>query len=265
MSAHHPMQTEATAGWLAVIGTGPGTSDWLTPETAAIAEQATDIVGYGPYVARIAADHHRVHASDNRYEIQRAGEALDLAAGGARVAVVSGGDPGIYGMAAAVWEAIERADHDRWQAVDVHVAPGVSAIQAVAAAAGAPLGNDFCVISLSDNLKPWSLIETRLVAAGQGDFAAAFYNPISKARPWQLDAALDILRAYRAPATPVIIGRAIGRPDADLTIADLASAKGYQADMRSLVIVGASTTRVLHTGAGQRPRAYTPRIYPVDY
>lgn len=265
MSAPTSIEIQAPGGWLAVIGTGPGTADWLTPETAAIAEQATDIVGYGPYVARVAADHHRVHASDNRYELQRAGEALDLAAGGARVAVVSGGDPGIYGMAAAVWEALERADHERWQAVDVHIAPGVSAIQAVAAAAGAPLGNDFCVISLSDNLKPWSLIEVRLTAAGQGDFAAAFYNPISKARPWQLDAAFDILRGHRAPTTPVIIGRVIGRPDADLTITDLAHVEGHQADMRSLVIVGASTTRVLHTGRQASPRAYTPRIYPVDY
>ena len=205
MSAAHTINDDA---WLAVVGTGPGTSDWLTPETSALAARATDLVGYGPYVARLAGATQRVHASDNRYELQRAAHALDLAADGARVAVVSGGDPGIYGMAAAVWEALERADHTRWAGVAIHIAPGVSAIQAVAAAAGAPLGNDFCVMSLSNNLKPWSLIEQRLHAVGAGDFAVSFYNPISRARPWQLGAALDILRGYRPEPTPVIVGSA---------------------------------------------------------
>ena len=257
------LETTTDDGWLAVIGTGPGTSDWLTPETSALAARATDLVGYGPYVARLARPTQRVHASDNRYELQRAAHALDLAADGARVAVVSGGDPGIYGMAAAVWEALERADHTRWAGVAIHIAPGVSAIQAVAAAAGAPLGNDFCVMSLSNNLKPWSLIEQRLHAVGAGDFAVSFYNPISRARPWQLGAALDILRGYRPEPTPVIVGSAIGRPDADLCITDLARVAPAQADMRSLVIVGASTTRVIATANG--PRAYTPRVYPADY
>lgn len=249
------------AGWLAVVGTGPGNPSWLTPETADIIDQASDLVGYGRYVERVGRADQRRHVSDNREELWRAGQALDLAAAGARVAVVSGGDPGIFGMAAAIWEAIEYADHARWRDVNIRIAPGVSAIQAVAARAGAPLGNDFCVISLSDNLKPWALIAQRLEAVGQGDFAVAFYNPISRARPWQLGEAMKILARYRAPTTPVVLGTAIGRVDEALTLADMATFLPAMADMRSLVIVGATTTRVIEAGASG-PRVYTPRFHP---
>ncbi|RJS95111.1 precorrin-3B C(17)-methyltransferase [Salinisphaera sp. Q1T1-3] len=254
----------AETGWLAVVGTGPGPDRWLTPETAALVAAATDLVGYGPYVARVGGAHHRRHGSDNREELARAAHALDLAASGARVVVVSGGDPGIFGMAAAIWEATERAAHDRWHGVAIHIAPAVSAIQAVAAAAGAPLGNDFCVISLSDNLKPWSLIAQRVEAAGLGDFAVAFYNPISRARPWQLGQAMQILAAHRTPHTPVVVGTAIGRGDQQLTLTDMSAFSPDQADMRTLVIVGNSTTRQLAAPDG-RQRVYTPRCHPADF
>ena len=251
-------------GWLAVVGTGPGDSAWMTPETSAVIAAATDLVGYERYVERVADSGQRRHVSDNREETARAAHALDLAASGARVAVISGGDPGIFAMAAAVWETLERADHERWAAVEIRVTPAVSAIQAVAARAGAPLGNDFCVISLSDNLKPWAVIERRVRLAAEADFALAFYNPISRARPWQLGAAIEAVAAHRAPATPVVLGTAVGRADEALTITDLARFDPAAADMRTLVIVGASTTRVI-AAADARPRVYTPRLYPADY
>ncbi|MGN8160683.1 precorrin-3B C(17)-methyltransferase [Salinisphaera sp. RV14] len=250
----------SAGGWLAVVGVGPGDPDWITPETSAILEAATDLVGYAGYVERVAGCGQARHVSDNREELARARHALDLAANGARVAVISGGDPGIFAMAAAVWEALEGADHPRWQAVDVRIAPAVSAIQAVAARAGAPLGNDFCVISLSDNLKPWDRIEKRIDRAADADFALAFYNPISRARPWQLGAAMAIIRRYRDPATPVVLGRAVGRVDESLHITDLACFSPARADMSTLVIVGASTTRVFAQGGATR--VYTPRYYP---
>lgn len=247
-------------GWLAVVGIGPGDADWMTPESAAVIECATDLIGYAPYVGRVADAGQTRHVSDNREEMARARHALDLAASGARVAVISGGDPGIFAMAAAIWEAIDHADHARWASVDIRITPAVSAIQAVAARAGAPLGNDFCVMSLSDNLKPWARIAQRIDAAAGADFAIAFYNPISKARPWQLGAAAEILRRHREPGTPIILGRAVGRADEALIITDLARFSPADADMRTLVIVGASTTRVLaHDG---RQRVYTPRWYP---
>lgn len=250
----------SNTGWLAVVGTGPGDAAWLTPETTSIVSAATDLVGYDRYVDRVADQGQRRHVSGNREELDRARHALDLAAGGARVAVVSGGDPGIFAMAAAIYEAIDRSDHDRWTELDVRVMPAVSAIQAVAARAGAPLGNDFCVLSLSDNLKPWSQIEKRVDRAADADFAMAFYNPISKSRPWQLGTAMEIVRCYRDPATPVILGTAIGRADEALTITTVADFEPEPADMRTLVIVGASTTRVVDSAGGRR--AYTPRYYP---
>lgn len=251
-----------TSGWLAVVGTGPGDPAWMTPETTAVLEQATDLVGYDRYLDRLADAGQTRHASDNREELARARLALDLAADGARVAVVSGGDPGIFAMAAAVFEAIDRAEDERWRAVAVHIEPAVSAIQAVAARAGAPLGNDFCVVSLSDNLKPWAQIQKRVDRAADADFAMAFYNPISKARPWQLDAAMDIVRRYREPATPIILGTAIGRETEQLRMVSLAQFEPTDADMRTLVIVGASTTRVVDHGNTQR--VYTPRYYPAE-
>lgn len=249
-----------TAGWLRVIGIGPAGPDWLTPETAATLEQATDLVGYEPYVDRVAAGGQQRHTSDNREELDRARHALDMAAAGARVAVVSGGDPGVFAMAAAIFEALEADDRDRWEGLDVAVEPGVSAMQAAAARVGAPLGNDFCVMSLSDNLKPWAVVERRIRLAAEADFALAFYNPISRARPWQLGAALDALRGIRSDDTPVILATAVGRGEREHTrITTLARVEPQAADMRTLVLVGASTTRVFrHAG---RDYVYTPRSY----
>lgn len=248
-------------GWLAVVGTGPGEGHWMTPETAGILAEATDLVGYGPYVDRVPDRGQRRHGSDNREELDRARLALDLAAEGRRVAVVSGGDPGIFAMAAAIWEAIESADDGRWSGVTVEVNPGVSAMQAVAARAGAPLGNDFCVISLSDNLKPWSLILRRIRLATEGDFAMAFYNPLSRARPWQLGDALDVIREQRDGSTPVVVGSAVGRADEQVRLTTLADVDPAAVDMRTLLIVGASTTRCVTAPDGSK-RVYTPRFYP---
>lgn len=248
-------------GRVDIVGTGPGDPSWLTPETAAILESATDLVGYGPYVERVADHGQRRHASDNREELERARLALDLAAEGRRVAVVSGGDPGVFAMAAAVWEAIDTVDHARWRSVSVRVAPAVSAMQAVAARAGAPLGNDFCVISLSDNLKPWDVILRRIRLAAEADFALAFYNPVSRARPWQYGEALDAIRGFRDGATPVVVGRAVGRADEELELTTLAAADAARVDMRTLVIVGASTTRLV-TAPNGATHVYTPRYYP---
>lgn len=239
----------------------------MTPETADILERATDLVGYGPYVNRVPDHGQRRHGSDNREELARARQALDLAAEGRGVAIVSGGDPGIFAMAAAVWEAIDEAyetsDDQRWGGVAVEVAPGVSAMQGVAARAGAPLGNDFCVISLSDNLKPWSLVLRRIRLAIEGDFALAFYNPVSRARPWQFGEALDVIRGQRCGATPVVVGSAVGRPDERITLTTLDEADPAAVDMRTLVIVGASTTRRIVAPDGAA-RVYTPRYYPAE-
>ncbi|WP_366657237.1 precorrin-3B C(17)-methyltransferase [Fodinicurvata sp. EGI_FJ10296] len=246
-------------GSVAIIGLGPGRDDWMTPETRAILDRATDLVGYIPYLDRAGQrEGQRRHASDNRVELDRARFALDLALDGGAVAVVSGGDPGIFAMAAAIFEAIEGDTTGRWSEVPVSVHPGITAAQALAARAGAPLGNDFCVMSLSDNLKPWDLITRRLRLAAEGDFALALYNPISKARPWQLGAALDCLRAVKAGTTPVILGRDVGRDGETIRITDLAHAVAEDADMRTVIIIGASTTRVLNRPSGPAV-AYTPR------
>ncbi|WP_018875743.1 MULTISPECIES: precorrin-3B C(17)-methyltransferase [unclassified Thioalkalivibrio] len=246
-------------GRLSVVGVGPAGPEWITPEVAARLEAATDLVGYGPYLERIAAAHHRVHASDNREELARATHALDLAAEGRDVAVVSGGDPGVFAMAAAVFEALEGSEPGRWDAVTVEVLPGVSAMQAAAARLGAPLGNDFCVISLSDNLKPWSLIQRRVRLAAEADFAMAFYNPISRARPWQLGEALGIVREVQGPDTLVVLATAVGRGEReDVQISTLGEVDPTTANMSTLVIVGAASTRVLERPSGRR-HVYTPR------
>ncbi|UYN95618.1 MAG: precorrin-3B C(17)-methyltransferase [Enhydrobacter sp.] len=231
-------------GSLVVVGTGPGSAELMTPATRAALEQATDLVGYGPYLERVPALHagQRRHASDNRVELDRARLALALAASGRRVAVVSGGDPGVFAMAAAVFEAIETGDPG-WRALDIRVEPGVTAMLAAAAEVGAPLGGDFCAISLSDNLKSWATIERRLVAAADGDFVIALYNPASRARPHQLGQAFDLLRKRKAGNTPVLFVRAAGTPEATVVTATLDAAQASQADMRTLVIVGASATR----------------------
>jgi precorrin-3B C17-methyltransferase len=248
------------SGGLCVIGLGPGPAHWLTPEAQDALARVSDVFGYAPYVARVAPRPGLVlHASDNRVELDRARAALDAAASGRAVGVVSGGDPGVFAMAAAVMEAIERGPA-AWRGLDVQVLPGVSAMQAAAARLGAPLGGDFCAISLSDNLKPWALIERRLIAASEGDFALALYNPASRARPQQIHDAFRVLRAHRAGETPVAFARAVGREDERIALTTLAEADPALADMSTLVLVGASTTRLIER-PGRRPYLLTPRSY----
>jgi precorrin-3B C17-methyltransferase len=247
------------SGRVAVVGLGPGQASWMTPEARAEIEAASDVVGYGPYVERLLLrPDQRAHASDNRVELDRARLALTLAAEGHAVAVVSGGDPGVFAMAAAMFEAIE--DTPEWRALDVVVAPGVSAMQAAAARLGAPLGHDFCAISLSDNLKPWAIVERRLKAAAEGDFVIALYNPASKARPQRIAEAFDLLRALKRAATPVAFARAVGRADETLTLTTLAEADLSLVDMATLVIVGSSQTRFVARD-GASPWMLTPRSY----
>jgi precorrin-3B C17-methyltransferase len=230
-------------GSLVVVGTGPGKAELMTAATQTALARATDLVGYGPYLDRVPRRRHqRRHASDNRAELDRARLALSLAAEGHHVAVVSGGDPGVFAMAAAVFEAVETGD-PAWRRLDIRVEPGVTAMLAAAAEVGAPLGGDFCAISLSDNLKAWGTIERRLKAAAEGDFVIALYNPASKARPHQLLGALKLLRTIKAAATPVLFVRAAGTREAEVIAASLGDADPSVADMRTLVIVGASTTR----------------------
>lgn len=263
--AAHPVDPATLGrarGRLTVLGLGPGGAAWLTPAARAALADATDILGYTTYVnmAGPFRDDQRVHGTDNREEMQRARHAFELAAEGRRVAVVSSGDPGVFAMAAAVLEALDEARDPHWAAVDLRVEPGISASLATAAQAGAPLGHDFCAISLSDNLKPWDVIETRLQHAAQADLVMAFYNPISRARPWQLDRALDVVRAHRTADTVVVLGRDIGRPGATLTTTTLGALRSDQVDMRTMVIVGSSTTRRFAIGEG-REWVYTPRWY----
>jgi precorrin-3B C17-methyltransferase len=247
------------SGSLTVVGTGPGSADLMTPATRAALAAATDLVGYGPYLDRVPplGDGQRRHASDNRVELDRARHALELAAAGMKVVVVSGGDPGVFAMAAAVFEAIEAGD-PAWRGLDIRVEPGVTAMLAAAAEAGAPLGGDFCAISLSDNLKSWSTIERRLKAAAEGDFVIALYNPASKARPDQLGKAFALLRGVRRADTPVLFVRAAGSDEARVVATTLEVADRETADMRTLVIVGSSTTRFIER-EGSRPWVYTPR------
>jgi precorrin-3B C17-methyltransferase len=242
-----------------IVGLGPGPAEWMTPEASAAVASATDVVGYGPYVERLALrTDQRVHASDNRVEMDRACLALKLATQGRAVAVVSGGDPGVFAMAAAVFEAIET--DPQWLKIDVAVAPGVTAMQAAAARLGAPLGHDFCAISLSDNLKPWAIVERRLCAACDGDFVIALYNPASKARPVRITQAFDLLRNVKAPATPVAFARAVGRADETLTLTTLGEADTSRIDMATLVIIGSSETRFIARD-GTWAWMLTPRAY----
>ena len=242
-----------------IVGLGPGPAKWMTPEASAAIDAASDVVGYGPYIERLALrPDQRAHISDNRLELDRARLALTLAAEGRAVAVVSGGDPGVFAMAAAVFEALE--DNPLWLKLDIAVAPGVSAMQAAAARLGAPLGHDFCAISLSDNLKPWAIVERRLKAAAEGDFVIALYNPASRARPDRIVEAFDLLRRVKAQTTPVAFARAIGRADEKLTLTTLGEADASLADMATLVVVGSSETRFIER-EGAWPWMVTPRSY----
>lgn len=247
------------SGRLVVIGLGPGNADQVTPEATNAVAEANFFYGYKPYLDRLdlRPDQTRV-ASDNREEISRSNAALEMAASGHNVAVVSGGDPGVFAMAAAICEAIE-AGPKEWRDIDLAIVPGVTAMLAVAARVGAPLGHDFCAINLSNNLKPWELIERRLVAAATAGFVISLYNPISKARPWQLASALETLRVHLPATTPVIFGRAAGRPDERIEIVMLGEAAAEKADMATCVIIGSPETRLIERD-GKRPLVYTPRF-----
>jgi len=246
------------SGHIHVIGLGPGDAAHVTPAASEALAQATHLIGYGPYLSRVVARPDQVvHASDNRVELDRAHHALSLAAAGEAVAIVSSGDAGIFAMAATVFEAIEGLG-EAGRLVDVTVLPGVTAMAAAAARLGAPLGHDFCAVSLSDNLKPWETILRRVRAAAEADFVLSFYNPISKARPWQLGKVFDLLREIRASETPVIFATAISRPDEQVRVVSLDAAEPEMADMRTLVIVGSSATRCITRGDGA-PWVYTPR------
>ncbi|WP_413793863.1 MULTISPECIES: precorrin-3B C(17)-methyltransferase [unclassified Pseudomonas] len=251
-------------GRLAVIGLGPGAAELMVPAVKAELARATDVLGYETYV-RMAGpfrDDQVLHCTDNREEMQRARHAFELAAQGRSVIVVSSGDPGVFAMAAAVLEALHESSDPAWHQVDLEILPGVSASLATAAQAGAPLGHDFCVMSLSDNLKPWSIIEKRLDLAAEADLALAFYNPISRARPWQLGRALEIVAQHRTPQTPVVLGRDIGRPGQTLRVTTLGQLTAEQVDMRTMVLIGSSTTCVFPRASGGN-WVYTPRWYGV--
>ncbi|MGV9673720.1 precorrin-2 C(20)-methyltransferase [Nocardia sp. NPDC003482] len=249
--------TTHTVGEVVIVGLGPGAADWTTPEVTRALAEATDLVGYTTYIDRVPIrDGQRRHASDNRVESERAAMALDLARRGARVAVVSSGDPGVFAMAAAV---VEESADPRWREVPVRVLPGVTAAAAVASRVGAPLGHDFAMISLSDRLKPWQTVARRLAAVAAADMAIAVYNPASSQRTWQVAAMRDLLLDHRKPDTPVVLGRDVGGPTESVRVVTLAELDPADVDMRTLVIVGASTTSRFDTPGGTR--VFTARRY----
>lgn len=252
-----------TGGSLSIVGLGPGSFDLLVPAAANALHVATDLFGYAPYLDRLPPGpaHQQRHASDNREELARARQALQLAASGRRVAVVSGGDPGIFAMAAAVLEAVDAGD-PAWRSLTIDVVPGISAMQAASARVGALLGHDFCAISLSDNLKPREVIARRLAAALHGDFVIALYNPISRARPDGLNAAFALAREVRVAKTPVVFARAVTRADEQIRLTTLADARPEMADMQTVVIIGSSTTRLVAKSDGGS-WVLTPRSYEV--
>lgn len=264
--AEQPLDVERLGqrrGRLSVVGLGPGAAEHMTPAVRRALDEAEDLLGYDTYVKMagpLRAD-QCLHPSDNREELQRAAHAFELAATGRRVVMISSGDPGVFAMAAAVMEALESPQSETWRGVELEVLPGVSAALATAAKAGAPLGHDFCLISLSDNLKPWAVIEQRLQHAAAADLAMAFYNPISRARPWQLGRALELLRQHRAAETLVVLGRDIGRPAEALRSLTLGELTPEMVDMRTLVIIGSSQTRRFPRAEGGE-WVYTPRWYP---
>lgn len=247
---------------LAIIGTGPGSAEWMSPQVKEVLRSSTDWIGYQTYLNLVEPlrTKQQIHIFDNREELERAALALNLAAEGRSVVMVSSGDPGIYAMAAAVFEVLERDSKPDWNEIEIQVCPGISAMQAAAAQVGAPLGHDFCAISLSDILKPWETIADRISAAAQADFAIAFYNPVSKTRTWQLEKAKSLLLNYRLPETPVVLARNLGRPGQQITIKTLGALTIDDADMRTVILIGSSKTRIFDRSGGGT-WVYTPRHY----
>jgi len=250
-------------GKLAIVGTGPGALNWMSPEVREVLEKATDWVGYKTYldlVESLRKPEIVRHESDNRVELDRAEIALDLAAKGRSVVLVSSGDPGIYAMAAAVFEVLEKKAKPAWDAIAIQVCPGISAMQAAAARVGAPLGHDFCAISLSDILKSWQVISQRIELAARADLAIAFYNPVSQERTWQLEKAKEILLQWRSPQTPVVLARNLGRKGETVTVKFLEDMTIKDADMRTIILIGSSKTRLIEQGKTKQ-WVYTPRHY----
>lgn len=246
------------SGKLWIVGLGPGAPELQTHEAMAALASASDLVGYAPYLARIPHCPSQVrHASDNREEMMRAQHALSLALGGRCVALVSSGDAGVFGMASTVFEAIETGEAS-WRELEIQMVPGISAMFAAAARIGAPLGHDFCAISLSDNLKPWEVVIQRLSAAASAGFVVALYNPLSRARPWQLGAAFELLRSILPASTHVAFATAVGLPQEEITITTLREANPARADMRTLVLIGSATTRRVDR-PNASPWLYSPR------
>jgi cobalt-precorrin 5A hydrolase / precorrin-3B C17-methyltransferase len=265
LSATEPIDPHSIGrnrGKLTVVGTGPGGDRWMSPEVRATILAATDLVGYHTYLDLVKnlSIGKECHGSDNRVELDRSKLALDLAASGKNVVVVSSGDPGIFAMAAAVLEVLDTEAKPAWQTIDLQINPGISAMQAAAAAVGAPLGHDFCAISLSDILKPWEVVAARIAAAAEADFAIAFYNPISSHRTWQLTAAKEILLRCRSSTTPVILARNLGRSGQQVKVITLAELAPASADMRTVIIIGSSQTRLIPRVDGSN-WVYTPRSY----
>jgi precorrin-2 C20-methyltransferase/precorrin-3B C17-methyltransferase len=251
-----PERHSTPAGAVAVVGLGPGDNDWMTPQSRRELAAATDLIGYGRYLDRVPArDGQQRHPSDNTDEPARAQLACALAEQGRAVAVVSSGDPGVFAMATAVLEEAKQ-----WPGVQIRVIPAMTAAQAVASRVGAPLGHDYAVISLSDRLKPWDVIASRLAAAAATDLVLAIYNPASKARTWQVGAMRDVLLAHREPGTPVVIGRNVSGPDEDVRVVRLADLNPADVDMRCLLIVGSTQTQWYSDDSGDR--VFTPRRYP---
>ncbi|BBZ33781.1 precorrin-2 C(20)-methyltransferase [Mycolicibacterium confluentis] len=243
-----------SVGSVAVVGLGPGDPEWMTTESRRVLSAATDLIGYGPYLDRVARrEGQRLHPSDNTDEPERARLACSLAEQGRAVAVVSSGDPGVFAMATAVLE-----EATRWPDVQVRVVPAMTAAQAVASRVGAPLGHDYAVVSLSDRLKPWDVIAKRITAAAESDLVLAIYNPASKTRTWQVGAMRDLLLEHRSPDTPVVIGRDVAGPAEEVRVVRLADLDPSEVDMRCLLIIGSTQTQ-WHDG-----RVFTPRTYPAN-
>ncbi|MFR9754906.1 precorrin-2 C(20)-methyltransferase [Streptomyces sp. TR06-5] len=248
------------AGEVAVVGTGPAGPLWLTPETRGALAAADDLVGYTTYLERVPRrTGQRRHGSDNKVEAERAEFALDLARRGRRVAVVSGGDPGVFAMATAV---LETASQEPYREIPVRVLPGLTAANAAAARAGAPLGHDYAALSLSDRLKPWEVVAERLHAAASADLVLALYNPGSRSRTWQVGKARELLLEHRAPDTPVVVARDVGGAGERVRVVRLADLDPAEVDMRTLLIVGSSQTRAVPRGPGGDTVVWTPRRYP---